>query len=1095
MRRLGAWLGICFCASAARAALTLHPVADAGGEAYKLACTLDASPEWPLDAKAELVFDIGSDGSCYAAVFEAIQVRFVRRDAAGKETLLVGAPRMPVSLVPMRVMLARDRWRMRLIANGEVWLTAFDDSLPAGDVAWGASAPGITFAGFETQPTEPIWFEDDFMREPGERGGWQVRSGQWVLSGVSEEDAKPDKRPDPNRSSNPFAFRATNPRSGAVCTTGQWFWDTYRSEVSVRAAGEGTVALLGYYQDPQNYLALRWSSSQGGGERQLVAVRDGQERVLAVGNGGWASDQWYRLGVEIVDGHLLAMIDREVVLTAETDLFGQGEVGLAAEGVVFADFDDFHVETCDNLRDSFADRTNGLWQPVEGRWLEQTDAEGPTNRGLLALPSGTGLAVTGATSWDNYRVTALCKAARGGAIGVVCSYQDPRNYLLLRWGDSGAPSAYRNKLQLVRVSDGQEQVLGAVNVAFKRDLWHQLSLENQKGFIRARIGWKPVFEAFEPDLTAGKAGILAAGQNVVFDQVDVEQLPPERQVEFTERFTQDSYMTDWAQAAGSWYVAEAPQRGGVIWHRGDFYGDCQLAVDSEQFGGPPRTIRLHLAGDRRRADSGYALVLVQTEANSKKLAAEIQHRGQGVRQAELELGDSRAVRFARRGRFLLGYVDDRCVIGYYDTASEPESGTCVGVSGRGPAIDLERIQATSEMSYDTTFHTAPVDWYIAKGVWETINRWKCSPEWSFFGGHNDLHPLIWSKDDYVGAIEVEAYMGIKMDLPGPPNYSHPSDLCITVHGDGKEVLSGTSFLFATRNNAGSSLFVNGKEIARNDSPEARFRVTGWDQETQGNKFHRHWFHVVLRKAEGKITCTVDGATIFDLPDPAPGGQGKVAIYSINNGVMVARLKIWYEGRAERRPFPDIGAILQAARTGSREGDPFNNDFERGIGAFRPDEDRVPVLLETAGNAASGARCLAATNLRTGGTFAVRAVDQPFAVSERPLVTFQCKLPPPARVNLYVQARGVWHVVKLTGSEQVGDGQRLLGAFEGVAADNQWHLVQFNLGEAFKRLYGGIDVQVTRLVFAMREPDPYLHAAFGCNPFGTTWYLDNFRVGN
>ena len=1076
-------------------AVKLQPIEDGGGEAYKLRCTIKSTTEWPLEASAELVFDAASDGSCYAVVFEAAKIRLVRRGSGGHEALLDLSRFPPLTNVPLQVVLARDRWRIRVMVNGEVRLTAFDDTLPAGDLAYGTSTDTLQFADLANQPTEPIWFTDDFMRASDATGQWRALSGKWVASGVSQADALGEKRPDPNRSSNPFAYRVTRPGDGALSVTGQWFWETYRYSASVRAAGEGEVGLTLYTQDQNNYLALRWASSRGGAERQLVLVQDGREKLLGVANGGWADDQWYRLSIANVDGCVKAWIDDELVLSEESPAFGCGRIGLFAAGVEFADFDDVEVESTDDFDDTFALETSGRWQAVNGRWGEDASTEAPRNHGVRTLIEGDdALSVTGLSDWANYRISTVCHADSGGGVGLVCNFHDTNDLVMLRWGDRNAPSAYRNKLQLVRVKDGESRLLGEVPVGFKSNLWHTLSLENRRGFIRASVGGSPIFEAFEPDLQSGKPGLLASGREVTFDDCQVEFLPPEPKVEFTEVFTEDDYMTNWAQARGSWWVDEAPKRDGVIWHRGDFYGDCQLAFDTSQLAGGPRAIRLILNGDGENAASGYSLLVARQSASEKQATGQIQVAGRGVREAKFPLEDAKIIKFARRGRFVLGYVDERCVIGYYDGRQQTEMGIHAGVQASGAPLDLNKVDAQSDNSYDTTFHRAPVKWLIGKGVWETINRWKCDPRWSFFGGYNSSNPIIWSKDDYAGDIQIEAYMGIKMDLPGPPYYLHPSDLCVAVAGDGKDILSGTTFLFAARNNTGSSLYSQGKEIATSTKPEAKFLVTGWDNETKGAKFHRHWFHLVLRKAGGRITCSVDEKPIFDVADPNPGSSGKVALYSVNNGVMIARCKVWYEKLAERQPFPEIGALQAKANTGVAGGDPFANSFEQGIGCFQQAEPKGPVMLETTGRAAEGRSCLAVTNLQSGGPFAVQAVGQKFSVAERPQLTFMYKLSPLSRVNVYLLSRGTWYVLKLSGSSSAAGDQQMLGSFEDVAADNRWHLAQMDLKDAFNKRRPGQPVEVEQVRFAMMEPEPYLSAGFGVNLFGTTYYLDDFRLG-
>lgn len=1109
--------------ASASAELRWTPVPEPPGDNYKLSLPIEADPEWPLDGKVVIQFDAGSNGAHYAAELEALKVRFVKVAGDGTRTVLAETiDHPPIAAAPVKLTLDRERWRMRLIGNDEVWLTAFDDTLPLGALAVGSDSPKLTVGEAAFQATEPVWFTDDFMRETETLGEWQALSGTWAMSGVSEADAQPKKRPDPNLSSNPFAFRAADARSPAVAATGLWFWDTYRAEVSVRAAGEGAIGLAFYLQDPGNYLALRWQHAGHGRERQLVAMRDGRLQTLAAADGGWAHDQWYRLSVECVDQHVIARIDGQQVFELDTSLFGQGKVGLLAEGVTFADFDDVVVEHTEDVVDSFGQRTVARWASLAGQWTGDARAEGHLDPGLrTASGGGEDISLTGSPSWSDYRVTAVGQAAEGGGLGVVACYQNPQDYLLLRWGDSAAPGSYRNALQLVRQKGGQEQILGQVQSGFRRNYWHSLSIESARGFIRCRVGDVPVFEWFDETLQGGKVGLLAANRTVVFDQFAVEFVPPPEKIEFTAQFTREDTMRDWAQAAGSWQVAEAPSRGGVIWHHGEFWGDSRMTLDAGLFGGPARTIRMVLAGTRpdgpQRAvpqnegsgemapemegasgaptagADGYSVVLVQTKDNSKQLVGDIQVGGQSVRRASFDAGDAEQIAFVKRGRFALVYVDERCVLGYLDPSPHPAAGLHAAIQSKGPALDLERVDARAEQLFDTTFVKAPWEWYVSKGVWETINRWKCDPRWSFFGGYNDLNPLIWSKDDYEGDVQVEAYMAVKMDLPGPPYYSHPSDLCVTIGGDGTDVRSGYAFLFAAKNNTCSQLYRHGKLLAENNGPDAKFKHVGPQGEGL-TEFHRHWFHLVIRKAGGRVTCSVDGKQLFDVPDDDTVPRGKVALWSVNNGLMVARVKVWYEGRAPRTPFPDIGQLQAAAKPGPTEGDPYANDFNTGIGPVKVAEARQGVLLDRKSGGPDGSSCLEATNLQPGGPFAVRLTDQAFKLAERKRLKLAYKLEPGTRVNLYIKARGRWHALTLTGQPDLDSGGPPLGSAEGVAADGLWHKLDFDLAGAFAKAYPNqADLQVEAIEIGLKETDPYLHAGFGCNGFGTRYWLDNYAL--
>jgi hypothetical protein len=338
---------------------------------------------------------------------------------------------------------------------------------------------------------------------------------------------------------------------------------------------------------------------------------------------------------------------------------------------------------------------------------------------------------------------------------------------------------------------------------------------------------------------------------------------------------------------------------------------------------------------------------------------------------------------------------------------------------------------------------------------------------------------------------------MKMDMPGPPYYLHPSDLGLSLCGDGKDILSGYTFLFAAKNNTRSQLWRDGILLRENDGPDAVFKYTG----PQGEglvKFHRHWFHLVLRRAGGRIQAWCDDKPVFDEQDSGrPLNSGKVGLFTVNNGIMVARAKVWYQDPAPRVAFPDLARdrAVAAEGAGSTTVDPFANDFEHGIGAFRPDDPHVPVLLERSEKKVHGGRlALKITNQLTGGTFGVRALDKSFTPAERPHLRFAACIPPLVHVNLYLLAKAQWYVAPMTGGTAVDDDQKLLGPVAGMAADDLWHEADVDLAAAFKQVGLPPETTIERVVFGMKEPDPYAHTGFLFNRYGATWYLDDWSVG-
>jgi hypothetical protein len=213
-------------------------------------------------------------------------------------------------------------------------------------------------------------------------------------------------------------------------------------------------------------------------------------------------------------------------------------------------------------------------------------------------------------------------------------------------------------------------------------------------------------------------------------------------------------------------------------------------------------------------------------------------------------------------------------------------------------VDAKDVHLWGAQRDDYTFTEAPTDWYAPQGEWTVFSRWPCYSDWSFFGGKG-LNPVLWTKRTYSGDTVVEMYAHDQMDLAAHPGYSRPGDLNVTLAGDGKNPSSGYSFVVAGWDNKRTRILKGTQVVADNETDAARFINA-----TNGNmEFHRHWFYI---RAEAKAAREggKDGVRLrlymdekllceyFDAqPLPALQSGGRVAIWTLDNGIMVARAKI------------------------------------------------------------------------------------------------------------------------------------------------------------------------------------------------------------
>ncbi|MBM3474424.1 MAG: hypothetical protein FJX75_14265, partial [Armatimonadetes bacterium] len=344
---------------------------------YTLSVRVTTTAAWGDQSEVRLAFDvIGETDLAYVRV-RGQRVTLMRVVAGKAEQ--IGQPRAIQATGAWDLHLQRREKRVRVVALGRVVLDEPWEASIAGRVGtW--TSPGVGLGEPLLQPYEPPYVRDDFTREPDDRGPWNVLAGEWRNTLVAAPRATV------TQSANPFGFR-TPGQPSALATTGDWFWDAYRASISVRALTASWVGLAAYVQEDGDMLQFRWHAGAADAPkaRQLVLTRDGKETVLAAAAGGYEEDQWYRLELDVRPGRAEALIDRYPVLSADTDAFGQGVVGIAAAAGE-AVFDDLAVDRIDAPRWEtpqinpvfLTDETmalNELYMPA-GQWR-------PTDQGVL----------------------------------------------------------------------------------------------------------------------------------------------------------------------------------------------------------------------------------------------------------------------------------------------------------------------------------------------------------------------------------------------------------------------------------------------------------------------------------------------------------------------------------------------------------------------------------------------------------------------------------------------------------------------------------------------------------------------------------------
>ena len=502
---------------------------------------------------------------------------------------------------PFDFVLQRRGPRFRVILGGKIVMQAENDLFSEGPIGVQGGAKNV-----RVQPVEPIVFEDDFMRVASEaalenalknpRHGikiseaqitetiWSSAKGRWATTGLTENaDAQVAQ------SANPFAFRPMDVGEN-LAVAGQPFWSDYKHSVSVQPQGASEIGVLAYAQDEKNYLGLFWSEN---GDPQIRAVLDGAPRVLAAakGFGAFEQKQWYRLAIHSANGTLRAVIDDEEVARAQTGLFARGKIGLWAKMRVAGDdkkalgavFDDSSVRSTRDFTDDFATPIPGRWTTVAGAWNFANRAKPANNQGAFAV-MGEGI-------WANYRVSGDLNVPQNGASGLLLHHIAGKGAYLLRVGGSNSPTA-RGAVQIARLEGGKTTVLAQKTVGARfnnsRASW---KFENERGYLSAKIsgenGDELVLDAFDENLKSGRAGVFAQGGHIENFAVEFPTLrsmwakvPALYEVE-----TQAKTMGGWSTPEGFW-----TQQNGAWQHKGDFWGDSEIAFNLPDLSGQKRAI-------------------------------------------------------------------------------------------------------------------------------------------------------------------------------------------------------------------------------------------------------------------------------------------------------------------------------------------------------------------------------------------------------------------------------------------------------------------------------------------------------------------------
>ena len=575
-----------------------------------------------------------------------------------------GALRLGKSEDGWEFTVQRRAWRLVFICDGRVVCRGWAPAAPGAKekIGWRVGE-GCGLEDDRVQPLGPIFAADDFARPASAEGTWEAATGKWAQRSLRED--KQASAMDATKSTNPFSYfgQAKGDEGPALTATGYWFWTNYSIQAAVRAQAESIIGLAVCFQDQQNYLAVRWTSKAAltkPDQLELVAVVNGAERVLKRARGGFIPNQWFKLRLGYCDGHLVAWVDGQKRLEAVTDLFGQGQAALLADGPNGVFFDDIVIRDWEILRDDFAAPTPGKWRFESGKWTV-------TGGTLHVTSTDQATALTGSPAWSDVSV-AVAARGQARAWGVMLGLDGSAQALVaVEPQDTPRLVIYRRDAQ------GRAQELAAATLAVpdvaKR--WLPLTATCDRGVVRAAAGGVTV-AAFVPGLH-GRVALYASGaRDLIFDDfaVSLVEPPPSAHVvkEFTDIKTHFE-MVEWASRRHAWAPGEragpppikASTEQNVWWTKGDYFGDYAFEIPIPGIG--QRDLALTLVTDAEPGLVGTGVVVAVAGKNGEKaLTVTVSCAGQQLASERVEIGGDQAKLTCRRnGDLFVVLVDDKPV--------------------------------------------------------------------------------------------------------------------------------------------------------------------------------------------------------------------------------------------------------------------------------------------------------------------------------------------------------------------------------------------------------------------------------------------------
>jgi Tetratricopeptide repeat len=422
----------------------------------------------------------------------------------------------------------------------------------------------------------------------------------------------------------------------------------------------------------------------------------------------------------------------------------------------------------------------------------------------------------------------------------------------------------------------------------------------------------------------------------------------------------------------------------------------------------------------------------------------------------------------------------------------------------GLSVDREQIKVASPHIYDYTFTSAPTDWVTETGDWRVRSRWSCTPDWNFMGGESAEAATIWSKREFVGDITVEAYISNKMNVLGEGGYRNATDFNITLCGDGRNLSSGYSFIVGGWGDSYTRILKGTRVLAETNDPAFR-PVTLLDGQPGTWSWHRRWWEARAVRRGRMLYLFFDNRLALQAEDPDPLAGGRVALWTFDNGILIPRVKIYYEAersQAERstpvyvsEPAPAEPPAAPLVTFTSATHPSIQCRFDHDLDGWAQRDGEQGALLSLDGETPDGGgRCLRLVNQNAGGTFGATASVGTFDAVRLNRLQFDYRAPDALKANIQLTAAGARYEIIFTAPEYPSDSARRLSVIPDVKTDLKWHHVDLDLLAALRRfLPDPASIEVSDVWFGIDTTRDYIQAGFGGNPALCEYWIDNFAL--